>query len=100
MAYDGQSVTLRCHSVSSTVPGDHNLSMTYEWKRGEHVVTSDGKFILEAKSRGSLTIMNVVTSDTKYNFTCRATEDSGNTSLSSDAFYLKVVCTYIVYSEV
>ncbi|XP_052254226.1 hemicentin-2-like isoform X1 [Dreissena polymorpha] len=90
VAYEGSSAVLTCNSTSTTLPGGHNLIMTYEWRRDGAIVVTGGRFTLDLTTGRTLTISNINRNDALYSFSCSATEQSGNTSLLSSLFNLAV----------
>ncbi|XP_071081449.1 neural cell adhesion molecule 1-like [Haliotis cracherodii] len=43
-------LTLKCLSNSSTVPGNHNLKMTYRWERNDEMIESNNVSTLQIKN--------------------------------------------------
>ncbi|KAH3704938.1 hypothetical protein DPMN_080000 [Dreissena polymorpha] len=95
VAYEGSSAVLTCNSTSTTLPGGHNLIMTYEWRRDGAIVVTGGRFTLDLTTGRTLTISNINRNDALYSFSCSATEQSGNTSLLSSLFNLAVGCKFL-----
>ncbi|WAR05716.1 hypothetical protein MAR_021085 [Mya arenaria] len=98
--YEGGTVILTCHSISTTDPPGHGLVMSYTWTKDGTKVTSGGRFNLLPNTAATLTLTKVQRTDELSQFTCTATEEKSLTSDNSTAFYLTVYCKEIecIYS--
>ncbi|XP_052803463.1 hemicentin-1-like [Mya arenaria] len=88
--YEGGTVILTCHSISTTDPPGHGLVMSYTWTKDGTKVTSGGRFNLLPNTAATLTLTKVQRTDELSQFTCTATEEKSLTSDNSTAFYLTV----------
>lgn len=62
------NLQLNCSSISTTVPGNHNISISYRWNiDGVNVRNSSGRYIL---SGSRVTIQDVQINDTNSIITC------------------------------
>ncbi|XP_071094635.1 nephrin-like [Haliotis cracherodii] len=75
-----QQVTLTCNSTSSTVPADHNLTLTYTWQRNNTDIT--------VTSPGSPYIFTVSSRDS-HSYRCRARESQGLESEWSQGYNME-----------
>ncbi|XP_071094639.1 protein turtle homolog B-like [Haliotis cracherodii] len=75
-----QQVTLTCNSTSTTVPADHNLTLTYTWQRNNTDIT--------VTSPGSPYIFTVSSRDS-HSYRCRAIESQGLESEWSQGYNME-----------
>ncbi|WAR05719.1 hypothetical protein MAR_021088 [Mya arenaria] len=57
--YEGGTVKLTCHSISTTDPPGHDLVMSYTWTKDGTNLTSGGRFILLPNTAATLTLNDV-----------------------------------------
>ncbi|XP_071094641.1 nephrin-like [Haliotis cracherodii] len=75
-----QQVTLTCSSTSTTVPGDHGLTLTYTWQRNNTNIT--------VTSPGSPYTFTVSSRDS-HSYRCRARESQGLESEWSQGYNME-----------
>ncbi|XP_071094637.1 contactin-5-like [Haliotis cracherodii] len=75
-----QQVTLTCSSISTTVPTDHGLTLTYTWQRDNATIT--------VTSPGSSYIFTVSSRDS-HSYRCRARESQGLESEWSQGYNME-----------
>ncbi|XP_067670511.1 uncharacterized protein [Haliotis asinina] len=81
-----QSVSLTCSSTSRSLPQDHNLTMTYSWRRDNTRLVGGGKYQI---SGSTLTIFDAREKDNGY-YSCQSTEIDEQASEWSMQFQLNV----------
>ena len=94
--YEDRSVTLTCDSRTNTVPRNHTLTLTYVWTIDGVNNPPDPRYMYSSTGN-TLTISNIVRSDSTKPITCVAREivDNGYTSDSSITTQLDVQCMYV-----
>ena len=68
---DGGSVAFSCSGISTTIPSDHSLEMSYDWSIDNIISPTGTRFMY---GRNTLKISNVSRSDHNKVVTCKATE--------------------------
>ncbi|XP_071095028.1 hemolin-like [Haliotis cracherodii] len=82
----GENLTLSCSTTSRSLPRDHNLTMSYIWRRNNARLLSGGRHQV---SGSTLTIADVREEDSG-NYSCQGTEEGGQVSGWSSNFVLIV----------
>ncbi|XP_052813771.1 uncharacterized protein LOC128240861 isoform X2 [Mya arenaria] len=70
----GDNITISCHSKSTTVPGNHELSLLYNWYINGQKNPNNTRYVFSL-SKEKLAIVGIRKEDAELTFHCYATEN-------------------------